>query len=213
MILNEISHYVSEGKTTQIADLVNRALKEEYPAEKILREGLVAGIMEAEKNLIINELPGPEIVFAERALNIGLEILNPLLNGSPDPPIGTVITGTPEGDIRETEKKIITVMMQSMGLRVIDLGTSIPVIRFIEAAIEEKARMIICTTSLVTFLPRMKLLVQAANQASLKGKTKILICGRPVTVWFSKSVNADMYSPNPVQTAEIALEYCKKVIK
>ena len=98
-----------------------------------------------------------------------------------------------------------------MGLKVIDLGNSISYVHFIEAAIKEKAQIIVCSTGLTTFLPQMKALVQAAAKANIRKQTKILLSGGPVTEWFCKSIEADMYAPNLVQAADMAAEYCMQV--
>jgi len=209
--LHDISTCVQSGKTTQTVALIREAIKENIPPGRILREALIESIMETEKRFHKNEILETEILVAERAMKAGLEVLMPFLNTAKEPPIGTVVAGTMEGDIRDIEKDIIVSLMQSLGLRVIDLGTSVPNIRFIECAMEEKANIITCTTALTTFLPQMKFLVQAADQAKIRGKTKILLSGGPVTEWFCKSIEADMYAPDLVQAAEMAAEYCKKL--
>ena len=209
--LKNISASVQDGNTRQTEMLVARALAANCPPTEILRDGLVAGMLEIEKRFNKNEIFDLEVIIAERAMKAGLEVLMPSLQKSQSQFLGTVITGTLEGELRETGKDIISCLMQSLGLKVIDLGTSISNARFIEAAIEEKAQIIACNTSLTIFLPQMKSLVQAAGQAEIRGRTKILLSGRPVTEWFCKSIEADMYAPNPVQAAEIAAAYCKKV--
>jgi len=207
----DISISIQEGNTRQTEALVTQALKENCPPEHILRKGLIVGMTEMEKRFRRNEILDSELVLAERATKAGLQILLPVFINRQSSFLGTVITGTLEGDIRESEKDIISCLMQSMGLMVIDLGISVSSVRFIEAAMEEKARIIACTTALTIFLPQMKSLVQAANQADIRGKTKILLSGAPVTEWFCKSIEADMYAPDPIRAAEIAAEYCRKI--
>ena len=209
--LENIIIKVQEGNTRQTEVLIAQLLKENYSPENILRKGLIAGIMEMEKKFRKNEILDSEFTLAERALKAGLDILRPIFSERQNSFAGTVITGTLEGDIRETEKDITSCLMQSMGLKVIDLGISVSSIRFVEAAIEEMAQIIACTTTLTIFLPLMKSLVQATGQANIRGKTKILLSGAPVTEWFCKSIDADMYAPDPLQAAKIAAEYCRKI--
>ena len=209
-IMKDISNSVQTGNTRQTVELVNQAISDKHHPFSILREGLVAGMMETEKRFLKNEILDSEVLIAEQAMRAGHDVLLPFLEAVHAPAMGTVIIGTPEGDIRDTEKNIIAIMMRNMGLNVIDLGASVSNIQFIEAAMEEKALLIICTTSLTTFLTRMKSLVQAAGQANIRSKTKILFTGRPVTEWFCKSIEADLYAPDPVLAAEIAVEYCRK---
>jgi len=211
-ILQNISMSVQAGNTGQTEILVTKALEKNNTAG-ILREGLIAGMMEIQKKFRRNEILDSEVVIAEQAMNAGLQALMLMLNKTQSSTIGTVITGTLEGDIREIEKNIISVMMRSLGLRVADLGASVSCARFIEGAIEEKAHIIACTTTMTTFLPQMKSLVQAAIQVNIRGKTKILLSGAPVTEWFCKGIEADMYAPDMIQAAELAAEYCRKTVK
>ena len=208
--LKDIFNSVESGDIGQTKDLVSGALEDNCPPDRILMEGLVAGMMETEIKFHRNEILDSEVLIAEQALKAGLQILMPHLMTGETPFIGTVITGTLEGDIHDTEKNLISTLMQCMGLKVIDLGTSVSNMRFIEAAMEEKANIIACTTSLTLFLPQMKSLVQAAGQANIRGRTKLLFSGGPVTEYFCKSIDADLYAPDLIRTAEIAAEYCRK---
>jgi methanogenic corrinoid protein MtbC1 len=207
----DIANCVKSGDTRQTAVLVTRAIDENCPAGHILREGLVAGMMETLKSFRKDEVLDQEVLVADQAMNAGLEIVMPILEAEHTAPACTVIIGTLEGDIRTTEKTITSCLMRSLGLKVIDLGTSVSCVRFIEAAIDEKANIIACNASLTTFMPQMKTLVQAADQANIRNKTKTLFSGGPVTEWFCKSINADMYARDIVQAADMAAEYCKKI--
>ena len=209
--LTEIADSVQKGDIGQTAALVNQAIKDNHQPERILRDGLINGMLAAEKRFRRNEILDTEVLIADQAMRAGVGVLRPLLEAQQPAPIGTVIIGTLEGDIRGTEKFVTSCLLQILGLRVIDLGTSVSSIRFIEAAIDEKAQIIACNTNLTTFLPQMKALVQAAGQANIREKTKILFSGGPVTEWFCKSINADMYAPDLVQAAEMAAEYCAQL--
>ena len=210
-IINSIWEGIQSGDARGMAQLIPQALNENFLPATILQEGLAKGIIEAEKRFQKNEILDSEYLMCEEALRTGMRLLWPWLKVNKAGCIGTVITGTLEGDIREANKDLSSCLMQSLGLRVIDLGSSISGFRFIEAAIEEKAQVIVCITSLTIFLPLMKSLMQAANQMKIRPRTKILLSGGPVTEWFCESINADMYAPDLVRAANMAAEYCKKV--
>jgi len=211
MYLQNISTSVQEGNARKTEELVAQALKAACPPAEVLMKGLADGMIETEKRFYRNEILDSDVLIAEWAMKAGLQILMPALKEEQRSLPGTVIIGTLEGELRETGKEILSCLMQSQGLRVIDLGTSVSTIRFVEAAIDETAEIIACTTALTIFMPQMKLLVQAAAQADIRGKTKILLSGGPVTEWFCKSIEADMYAPDPIKAAEMAAEYCRKV--
>ena len=208
-ILQSIFSSVQAGNTMLTELLVAQALDERYPPAEILRKGLAAGLIKTMKRFHLYEIFDSEVLLAERAVKAGIHILMPALEKTQGPSAETVITGTLEGDIREIEKDICSILMKSLGLKVIDLGTSVTNTRFVEAATEERARLLVCSTSLTTFLPQMKALVQAATQANIRTKTKILLSGAPVTEQFCKSIGADLYAPDVLLAADIAVDYCK----
>jgi methanogenic corrinoid protein MtbC1 len=209
--LHDISVCVQSGDAGQTSNLTALALQENYSPQSILKEGLAAGMIEMERKFRKNEILDSEVLVAERALKTGLRLLMPALNALNGPSRGRVITGTLEGEIRETEKNLAAVLMQSRGLVVIDLGLNVSSARFVEAALEERAQLIVCSTGLTIFLPQMKSLVQAAAQGDIRDETKILLSGGPVTEWFCQSIGADMYAPDPVTAAEIAAAYCESL--
>ena len=211
--LSDISLHVQAGNAKTTADLVTQALGRKVSPTEILTDGLAVGFMEVKKRFYRCEILDSEVLVAERAIKAGIEVLNPRLEKKQNPFLGTVITGTMEGDIRDTEKVIISAIMQSLDLKVIDLGISIPNTRFIEAAVEAKANIISCNTSLTIFLPKMKSLIQAAEQAKIRDKTKILLSGGPVTAWFCKYIDADMYAPDIIKASKMAADYCKTLEK
>ena len=211
MILNDISVSVQEGNARRTEELVLKALRDQYSPVDILREGVAAGIIEARQKFQRGEILDSEVLISEWAMKAALGILMPVVTAGENPALGTVVTGTLEGDIREAEKDIIVCLMRSKGLAVVDLGTSVSAARFVEAAIAERADVIACNTALTVFMPQMKLLVQTALQADIRGKTKILLSGVPVSGCFCKSIDADMYAANPIQAAEIAAEHCRKL--
>jgi len=207
---DKIKRYVHAGDLRQTEAHINEALKNNMDPAIILNRGLVAGVAEAVEKFYRKEIFAPDLLIVERAMKAGMKILLPLINQGPNAVQGTVVTGTPEGDIQDSGRIILLSLLESMGLKVINLGTSVRTPIFIRTAVEENAQIIICTTSMVSFLPRMRTLVQAAGLANIRRRTKILIAGRPVTASFSKNVDADMYAPDMKGAAEMAADYCRK---
>jgi methanogenic corrinoid protein MtbC1 len=205
--LSEIAENVQAGKAKDVSRLVSRAINENYSIDCIVKEGLVAGMTVVDRRFQKNEISIPDLLIAERAMNLGIQIIQSYLSAMTTIRKGTVVVGTLEGDILEREKNLTSIMMQGLGLRVIDLGVSVSTGQLIAAAIEEKAQIIACSAALTTYMPQMKSLVQAAAAAQIRGTVKILISGGPVTVQFCRCIGADMYAPDVVSAAEMAAAY------
>ena len=210
-VFHSISDSVQDGNTRQTAILVAQALDAQQPPADIIKDGLAAGMLEITRRYSKNEVMDSHVLVAGCAMKAGLKVLQPALENTQGTFLGTAITGTLEGDIREAEKDICVYLMKSRGLKVIDLGASVSNAKFVEAAIDERADIIVCNTSLTIFMPLMKSLVQTANQADIRARTKVLLSGGPVTELFCKSIEADMYAQGPIQAAEMAAEHCRKL--
>jgi methanogenic corrinoid protein MtbC1 len=205
--LNVVAENIQEGKAKEASDLIAQAINEKRGIDRILREGVIAGMTAVDRRFRKNEISVPELLVAERAMNMGIQVIKSHLSCKETAPKGTVIIGTLEGDILEREKNLTSIMMQGLGLKVVDLGVSVSTVQLINAAIEEKAQIIACSAALTTYLPQMKSLVQAAASANIRDTVKILISGGPVTVQFCRCIGADMYAPDVVSAAEMAAAY------
>jgi 5-methyltetrahydrofolate--homocysteine methyltransferase len=210
VILKEIESSLENCKLSETISLVTMAVEENYSTESIIREGLYTGIMASLKKYHNNEILIPDFLTAERALTQSIKVLHSSIQNENNPQWGKVITGTLQGDIREWEKNIISVLIQCMGINVIDLGVSVSIESFIKAAIEEDVRIIVCSTSLTTHLPQMKYLARALGTAKLRDRVKLLFSGGPVTELFCRNIGADFYAPDPLNAAETAVDYCKR---
>jgi 5-methyltetrahydrofolate--homocysteine methyltransferase len=208
MDLNEISLCLQNGNARGTSALVNKAIEENYDIESIVKKGFVAGMKAVTERYRRQDIIMPEICLARRAMNHGIRQVKLALAASDKKWEGTVVIGMVSGENEETTKNLISIMLESMGIRVIDLGPSVGAEQFVEAAIAEKAQLIICSAMLVSTMPRMKLLVRAATAAGIRTHTKILITGAPVTEQYSRLIGADFYAPDAEGAADKAVHYC-----
>jgi methanogenic corrinoid protein MtbC1 len=206
--MEEISHNLQSGKARETSALVTRAIAENYNIDLIIRQGLIAGIRAVQERYRRREILFPEISLAIRALNWGIKQIKLAITASAAAAAGTVIIGTVEGDMEDTEKNIIAVMLEGRGIRVIDLGAGVSGDQFIRAAVTEKADSIICSASRVSTMVHMKNLIQAAAAAGIRGQTKIILLGEPVSAQYCEIIGADQYAPDPAAAADMAAAYC-----
>jgi methanogenic corrinoid protein MtbC1 len=200
--LDEISKSLQAGKSGETEDLIYRAIEKKYSPEHIIKQGLMAGMKTVEQRFRRNEIFVPDLLLAERAMNRGIEIIRTHSLFPRGETRGTVVIGTVKGELQDIKKNLARVLMDAMGLQVIDLGVSVSHDRFIAAA--EGARLIIAYAELTTTMPQMKILVQALVNSELKNKVKIMVCGGPVTEQYRCNIGADFYGGDPAETAEKA---------
>lgn len=210
MILVEIKDGVIAGKAKIVKELVKKAIDEGIPAETILNEGLLSGMNVVGERFKNNEIFVPEVLIAARAMNMGANLLKPLLSEGGAVAVGRVCIGTVEGDLHDIGKNLVKMMLEGKGLEVIDLGTDVSAETFVNTAIEQDCRVICCSALLTTTMPVMADVVKLAEEKGIRDKVKIMIGGAPVNDDFCQEIGADIYTPDATTAAEAAVAFCKE---
>ena len=208
MDLHEISLQLQAGKAKIVKGLVQQAIDEGIPAQKILEEGLLDGMNVIGIKFKNNEVFVPEVLVAARAMNMGAGLLKPLLAQDGVKASGRVCIGTVRGDLHDIGKNLVKMMMEGKGLEVLDFGTDVAPEAFIKAAVEQDCQIICCSALLTTTMGVMADVVKAAEAAGIRDRVKIMIGGAPVTDAFCKQIGADAYTSDATSAAEKAVEFC-----
>ena len=208
-ILNDISENLQKGKAKIVKELVTQAVEEGISPELILNEGLLAGMNVVGEKFKNNEIYVPEVLVAARAMNMGTQILKPLLAANGVAANGKVCIGTVQGDLHDIGKNLVKMMMEGKGLEVVDLGTDVSPETFVQTAIEQNCQVICCSALLTTTMSVMEDVVKKAEEAGIRDKVKIMIGGAPVSEDYCKKIGADIYTVDAASAADAAVEFCK----
>ena len=208
-ILNDISENLQKGKAKVVKELVQQAIDEGYPVKEILEEGLLSGMSVIGEKFKNNEVFVPEVLVAARAMNMGANLLKPLMADAGVEASGKVCIGTVKGDLHDIGKNLVKMMMEGKGLEVIDLGTDVSPEKYVETAQQEGCQIICCSALLTTTMGVMEEVVKQAEAAGIRDKVKIMVGGAPVTDAFCKQIGADIYTPDAASAADAAVELCK----
>lgn len=204
-IIEEISALLQQGRVPKVQELVQQAVSEGVDAKEILEEGLLAGMDIIGGKFKRNEVFVPQVLIAAKAMNVGVEILKPYLIDAGVESKGNAIIGTVKGDLHDIGKNLVKMMLEGKGINVIDLGVDVPAQRFVEAALENDARVVCCSALLTTTMGELKTVVDAFDEKGVRGKFKIMVGGAPVNQAFCESIQADCYTPDAATAAEAAL--------
>ena len=208
-ILSEISENLQKGKAKIVKELIKQAIDEGIPAQDILEQGLLAGMDVGGEKFKKNEVFVPEVLVAARAMNMGSELLKPLLAESGVEAIGRVCIGTVKGDLHDIGKNLVKMMMEGKGLEVVDLGTDVKPETYVKTAIDQNCQIICCSALLTTTMPVMGEVVKEAEKAGIRHKVKIMVGGAPVTETFCRQIGADKYTADAASAADAAVEFCR----
>lgn len=207
-MLNQISENLQKGKSKIVKQLVQEAIDAGIPAQEILEKGLLVGMNIIGEKFRNNEVFVPEVLVAARAMNMGSQLLKPLLAADGVKSSGKVCIGTVQGDLHDIGKNLVKMMMEGKGLQVIDLGTDVAPETFIKTAKEENCQVICCSALLTTTMHVMEDVVKAAEAAGIRDQVKIMVGGAPITQEFCNQIGADVYTRDAASAADAAVKLC-----
>ncbi|MDD9303264.1 MAG: corrinoid protein [Desulfobacter sp.] len=187
-----------------LQDLVKSALDEGVTAQDILNQGLIAGMDVVGGEMESGEMFIPEVLMSAQAMASCVEILKPLLGDEDGQESINVIIGTVKGDLHDIGKNLVTMMMESAGMTVFDLGVDIPPEDFVAQIREKNARLVCLSALLTTTMPAMKSTVDAIVDAGLRDEVKILVSGAPVTQAFADDIGADGFAADAGSASKLA---------
>jgi 5-methyltetrahydrofolate--homocysteine methyltransferase len=203
-LLNTIRETVIAGRTSEIRNLIHKAIETGFSASQVLNEGLISGMDEVGLRFENGEFFVPEMLVAARTMQVALELLQPLLIDSGVTPIGKVIIGTVQGDLHDISKNLVGIMLKGAGFDVIDLGTDVSPSKFVEAVQESDVDILAMSALLTTTTPIMLTVIEAMKKAGVRDKVKIMIGGASVTENYAEEICADGFAPDAVQAVNLA---------
>jgi 5-methyltetrahydrofolate--homocysteine methyltransferase len=204
---NKIIEALVACDVTQLTDLVNEALVANIPASDILNNGLIAGMDIVGEKMESGDMFIPEVLMAARAMGGCVDILKPLLGDDGDAAATSVVIGTVKGDLHDIGKNLVSMMMESAGMEVHDLGVDIPPDKFIEEIKKRDAKIVCLSALLTTTMPAMKQTVDAIAESGLRDKVKIMVGGAPVTQAFADEIGADGFAADAGSASKMAKSF------
>jgi 5-methyltetrahydrofolate--homocysteine methyltransferase len=189
------------GNADKVKELVQAAVDEGVAAQQILDEGLISGMEVVGVRFKNSEIYVPEVLVSARAMNSGMEILEPLLAKSGVKARGTFVVGTVKGDLHDIGKNLVAMMLKGGGWKVIDLGVDVDAEKFVQSAIDEEADVIGLSALLTTTMVNMKQVIELSKNKDCKAK--VVVGGAPLTKSYADEIGADGYAPDAATAVEV----------
>ena len=192
----ELFNAIIKGKRKDVAAMVQAAVDSGVNVSELLMDSMIPAMREIGARFSRNEVYVPEMLIAARAMQAGLDIVDPLLTQSGHEPLGRVAIGTVKGDLHDIGKNLVAMMVKGAGYEVMDLGVDCDVAKYDEA-VDNGVQVLLLSALLTTTMPYMK---EVVEHFKAKGSpVKILIGGAPVTQEYADEIGADGYSSDANQ--------------
>ena len=205
-IFDEISQAIQKGKADDVVALVKKATEGGESAQKVLDNGLLAGMGIVGEKFKNNEVFVPEVLIAAKALNAGTDFLKPQLVAEDVKPIGKVVIATVEGDLHDIGKNLVKLMMEGVGFEVLDLGADVTADQIIAAINDINPDIVALSAMLTTTMGQQGEVIKALEAAGVRGKVKVMVGGAPISETFARDIGADKYTIDAAAAAQAAKE-------
>lgn len=206
-ILNELTDLVIKGDVKNITAKVEEAVQQNMDPQVILNEGLMPGINEIGDRFAKGQIFVPNVLIAAKAMNAGVDVIKPLLEGAGDTSIGTAVAATVKGDLHDIGKNLVCLMMRSANINVIDLGANVPAEKYIEAIKEYNPDIVVMSALLTTTMNEQGRTIKALEEAGVRDQVKVMVGGAPVTQEWADKINADAFTADAAEAARWAKDY------
>ncbi len=203
-VLRKLIDSIVEGDRKSSPEYTEELLDRNMSAYDIVTKGCSVAMKEVGDLYQQGEYFVPEILMAAKAFEAAMSILEPLLKQLDSKASGTVVIGVCEGDIHSIGKNLVATMLGAAGFSIIDLGSDVPVEKFIEAAIEHDADIIAVSALMTTSMLKMKEIVSALESSKIR--SKIMVGGAPVSQDYADKIGADGYGKDAMAAVRKAID-------
>lgn len=207
-ILMEVKEATLAGDQDRVSALTKQAIDEGIEADQIIQEGLIGAMVVVGKEFGENKIYIPEMLIAARAMKSGLEVVKPFLVGGKMKSIAKVVLGTVKGDLHDIGKNLVRMMLEGVGVEVIDLGVDVSPEKFVEALKTHQPQFVGMSALLTTTMTSMEVTIKALEESGLRKNVKVLVGGAPVTQAFADEIGADGFG----KSASEAIDRIKEAL-
>ncbi len=205
-LLSQITASLVDGDPDVAVTATKQALAAGIEPLAIIDRGLVPGMRIVGEKFSCGEYFLPNLIVAANGMKQAMQLLEPELRArqqtlkSP----GIVVIGTVQGDIHEIGKSLVATMLAANGFEVHDMGVDVPIAKFVGTVQEVGATLVGLSSLLTTTMVIQKKVIEALENAGLRGQVKVMVGGAPVSKKWAEEIGADGYAEDAVDAVNLA---------
>ena len=188
-INDELYDAIVFGEREVVVEHVQKAVDNNEDVVELLNVTMIPALREVGNQFSSGEVFVPEMLVSARAMQGGIDIIEPLLAQSGHEPLARVSIGSVKGDLHDIGKNLVVMMLKGSGFQVEDLGVDCRMEHFKEAA--ERGAQVICLSALLsTTREEMRPVAQYFREVN---DVKIVVGGAVITQEFADDIGADAF--------------------
>ena len=204
---NIIEEIIEKGKSKQIISAVKEEL--ENGTDPV---SLINLMTEAMKTVGYNFQNGSiqisDMFSSAQTMKKGIKFVTQFIPGKSGEYIGTAVVGMAKGDLHDIGKGLVVTMLESVGIKVIDLGIDVSPDMFADAVRNNPdVKILAVSSSMESSVTEIKNTVDYLKKEKLRDRVKIIVGGAAVNLETVELTGADAYGATATLTAVLANDY------
>lgn len=197
------------GNDKRVEALVLQEIQSGLTASEVINKRLIVTMEVVGQKFQSAQIFVPEMMIAARTMSVILGKLKDQIVVKSDDSKGSICIGTVRGDLHDIGKNLVITMLEGHGFHVTDLGVSVSVEKFVQAAKNEKPDILAMSALLTTTMGEMKNVLNSLQIEGLRNHVRVIIGGAPVTQAYAHQIGADGYATD----APGAVVLCKEILR
>ena len=195
---SDLYEAILHGNRPAAETLTAQALADGLDPLGLLNETMIPALHELGDQFSKKRIGLPDLLVGARAVQAGVDLLEPLLLKDQKTPRVRVCIGTVKGDQHDIGKRVVSIVLRAAGYDVRDLGSDCPAERF-EECVASGSRAVLCSALITRAAPYMKTIVE---RFAGRPEVRVIVGGAAVTPAFAKKIGA-IYAADAAATVRI----------
>lgn len=213
MLYVEIANSILLGNAEKTVTLTKKALAQGYPAEAILKKGIIKAINIIAEKYREQRVMVPEALMTSRAVNAALVIIEPNLRQGNKRRTCKVVMGTVAGDLHDIGLNLVKIMVMTTGAKIINLGVDVTPAKFVNAVKKEQPNILMMSALLTTTMHVMREVIEELQITEVRKGLLVIVGGAPLDAVFAGKIGADYYFEDAFQVRLFLEENMGRIIQ
>jgi len=207
-LVEKLKQAIIDADFDQAPQITQEALQAGVAPRVLMEKSISAGIMELEEKLFhgYKVWGHPILYMAVEAARRSLLVLEPSFQMPEEEALGTVVLGTPQGDVHDMGGKMVALSLTAAGFRVIYLGRDVPSSVFVHKVKESGAQVLGISSYQANSFEKILEIQDMLTMAGLKDKVKIMAGGCAITQKFTDKVGIS-YGKTASDAVRLCLQF------
>lgn len=205
-----INEAIMELDKERLDELTAQAVAEKVNVMEAIEMAYTPAIRSIGEKFEEGEIFVPELIHAGMMIKEAISTLEEQLKTGQTAKKGKFLIGTVEGDIHDIGKDLVSTMLATRGIEVIDIGVDCPAVKFIDAAVENDVDIIGASCLLTTTALELVKIVDLLKERQLRERFYFVVGGAAVEEEWAKSIGTDGSAGDLQEAVKLALSLLGK---